>query len=903
MSNYPIFNVKSASSSSLEYYYESVSGNIRVPSSDHSTASSPVTVSNIATATYSSISGVPELNLVNLYDSGATIPSSLYLQFLNDSNAETFGSINYLNQASQGSISEGNTSFTEVLENGSYLYYLDSLSGNGYVFLKILLNYNTLIIDSINGSNDLKYYYYTMSGTRVPTNSNLLTISHNNNLPSNKSTTDSYTLVNTYTDINNVSEINFDGINDLYISANTNPTVKIINNTSKSIFYINTSDSNSSTISTNGGTSFSNLNDDSYLGIDLNSNFTITWYAKFTILYNTIVFQSISSNNLIYKYYTIKGIKKPDSGTLTINHSNSLPNQKSDSDNYTTVNTYTDIGNVNNIHLDDIRDLDTDILDIKIKNSTDKTIYYIKKNDNSSTSLMSYNTSTRVLNDDSYLGVNLGTSLLQITWYAKFTILYNTIVFQSISSNNLIYKYYTTKGIEKPDSGTLTISHSNSLPSQKLNDDDYTDVNTYTDIGNVNNINLDDYHDLDINVVDIKIKNNTDKTIYYIKKNDNSSTSLMSYSTSSHILNDDSYLGIDFGTGSVQITWYAKFTVLFNTLVLNVSNNDLVYYFHSEKGNQITPANNIIDDSNKPENTGVNNPPEPSWTSVNSLSNIENITLNGLDDLGTEPESMYIKNISSNTIGLYNKIGESINKIYSNSNTLSTFPQITLSEEGIIGVYYNGLSDIRWFIKIVDMCFPDFTQIITKEGIKFIKDIKRHDFVLTQNGYKEVLKNIKTLTPGGYKYVKFSKNCFKNQYPTEDIYITEQHSLSLGKFKNKYLHNGIHQDNLDDEVYLHIQCNEFKNKLSGITTEKIKCNSYHNLVFDEHQVLNLGGIGAMSHHPNGAPHKINKSQFINKINNKECKPVFKVWDELIREKEENKNNDSLEEYIFNRIKF
>lgn len=218
----------------------------------------------------------------------------------------------------------------------------------------------------------------------------------------------------------------------------------------------------------------------------------------------------------------------------------------------------------------------------------------------------------------------------------------------------------------------------------------------------------------------------------------------------------------------------------------------------------------------------------------------------------------------------------------------------------IIGFYNISNSNYYWFAKIVQMCFPNFTNIKTKNGIKKIEEIERNDLVLTQTGYKPVVKNIKTLTPNGYKFVKFSRNCLKEGFPFEDVYITKDHSFSLGKFKNEDLHNGIKQNNLDDYVYLHISAYEFINRIDGITEVKLDIPSYHNLVFDDHQVLNLGGLGAMSHHPNGNPHKINKDEYIQKINDKDCKPIIRDWNQLIEGK---KFSENLGEYIFNKIKF
>ena len=146
-------------------------------------------------------------------------------------------------------------------------------------------------------------------------------------------------------------------------------------------------------------------------------------------------------------------------------------------------------------------------------------------------------------------------------------------------------------------------------------------------------------------------------------------------------------------------------------------------------------------------------------------------------------------------------------------------------------------------------CFYGFVKIITKDGLKEIKDLKRGDLVLTNDGYQplSLLVNSPNLREykGKQQMVKIPKDFFTKNIPNEDIYTTDSHPLSVKVLSEK--------EDTDFE-YLHL----FVKELIGLNNDdkKIKYEyleeekNMYNLVFDKHYELNIGGIKMLSHHPN-----------------------------------------------------
>ena len=58
--------------------------------------------------------------------------------------------------------------------------------------------------------------------------------------------------------------------------------------------------------------------------------------------------------------------------------------------------------------------------------------------------------------------------------------------------------------------------------------------------------------------------------------------------------------------------------------------------------------------------------------------------------------------------------------------------------------------------------------------------------------------------------------------------------MSLGLIPNEMLNGGIKDNEQNDFIYLHIEANQFVDKIDGIYIEDHIDNSNYNLIFDEH---------------------------------------------------------------------
>ena len=206
-------------------------------------------------------------------------------------------------------------------------------------------------------------------------------------------------------------------------------------------------------------------------------------------------------------------------------------------------------------------------------------------------------------------------------------------------------------------------------------------------------------------------------------------------------------------------------------------------------------------------------------------------------------------------------------------NTSSNSAYLTLFNSGTINNYYNlflqgkvintnsiihknddtfvsSNSNHQLFINaITPTCFYGFVKIITKDGLKEIKDLKRGELVLTNDGYQPLARLVYSLNFREYKgkqqMVKIPKDFFTKNIPNEDIYTTDTHPLSVKVLSEK--------EDTDFE-YLHLFVKELiglNNDDKKIKYEYLEEEKYmYNLVFDKHYELNIGGVKFLSHHPN-----------------------------------------------------
>jgi hypothetical protein len=150
-------------------------------------------------------------------------------------------------------------------------------------------------------------------------------------------------------------------------------------------------------------------------------------------------------------------------------------------------------------------------------------------------------------------------------------------------------------------------------------------------------------------------------------------------------------------------------------------------------------------------------------------------------------------------------------------------------------------------------CFYGFVKVMTKDGEKEIKDLKRGDLVLTNDGYKPLAKLSVTKNPTNLELklaqkttskwmLKIPKHALGHNLPSQDIYTTQTHALSLGK---------VSEDGDDDFEFTHLFARELLKVDLGCVEENIQEEKYvYNLIFDKHYEVSVGSLRFLSHHPN-----------------------------------------------------
>ena len=90
-----------------------------------------------------------------------------------------------------------------------------------------------------------------------------------------------------------------------------------------------------------------------------------------------------------------------------------------------------------------------------------------------------------------------------------------------------------------------------------------------------------------------------------------------------------------------------------------------------------------------------------------------------------------------------------------------------------------------------------------------ISEIQRGDLIRTDQGDLPVARVMKAITPSeNYPYVKFEKNCFGENVPSDDLYITRPHPISLGYFNIEDVNDGEVDSEQDNKVYVMISAND-----------------------------------------------------------------------------------------------
>ena len=195
-------------------------------------------------------------------------------------------------------------------------------------------------------------------------------------------------------------------------------------------------------------------------------------------------------------------------------------------------------------------------------------------------------------------------------------------------------------------------------------------------------------------------------------------------------------------------------------------------------------------------------------------------------------------------------------------------------------VYLYGATPQKSYTLESPLCLASTTKIpkIVNSNIQYVevKDLKDGDMIRTTRGDFPLSHIMYTTTVGPHTYVKVEQGSLGNNLPSQDLYLTHEHSFSLGYYKNSVLNRNIHDPAQDDMVYLHITADQLADKLPGITRVQKEFDSMFNLVFDEHVSLDIYGLEVMMHHPKGNPYTLpeEKYQDKTKFNNKVQKPLF-----------------------------
>jgi hypothetical protein len=141
------------------------------------------------------------------------------------------------------------------------------------------------------------------------------------------------------------------------------------------------------------------------------------------------------------------------------------------------------------------------------------------------------------------------------------------------------------------------------------------------------------------------------------------------------------------------------------------------------------------------------------------------------------------------------------------------------------------------------ICFSGDSRIkILDGGEKKIKNLKRGELILTNDGYQPLAELNVGFNPSDELMVKIPKDFLSENVPSEDVYVTKTHPLSI---------KIISADDDKDFEYLHLFVKELMQLGVGMEyVKKDKKTKLYNLIFDNHYEINVGNMKFLSHHPN-----------------------------------------------------
>lgn len=152
---------------------------------------------------------------------------------------------------------------------------------------------------------------------------------------------------------------------------------------------------------------------------------------------------------------------------------------------------------------------------------------------------------------------------------------------------------------------------------------------------------------------------------------------------------------------------------------------------------------------------------------------------------------------------------------------------------------------VYYFTLLANICLHSDSNVLLEDGVmKNVKDLQRGDMVMTDEGPKPLSKLVKSTT-NKTRFVKIAQGAFGENIPNCDVYLTPEHPLGVFKEKTE-----------KGNKYTHLSLKELANNMSGITYEDKETENVYNLIFDDHYVVNVGGLKVLSHHPNHDNYKV-----------------------------------------------
>lgn len=215
----------------------------------------------------------------------------------------------------------------------------------------------------------------------------------------------------------------------------------------------------------------------------------------------------------------------------------------------------------------------------------------------------------------------------------------------------------------------------------------------------------------------------------------------------------------------------------------------------------------------------------------------------------------------------------------------------TTKLEGTFMLYYeNGDSHDIILFNTITNCFSSWTPI---PKIVPVNSLQVGDLVRTNVGDQPISRILKSnhLT-GVREYVIFEQNCFGHNLPSQSIYLTGCHPLSIGYFKVEDINDGKEDPEQDEKVFVHIAAKSLVDKLPGICKKVVEDNANYNLVFDQHCSIDIGGLDVITHHAVGNSKfpnpRLSEHQFQNpeKATKKGDKPFYIKYKDLLKYKPE-----------------